>query len=413
MRKGSIYLYLVFAILFVFVLACKPPRENQIVQPQRQVMDNPFLQSFIKGIDHCLMDSLAKYPVPGLAICIVKDSAVVYTRCFGEKEFGSGDSLDIHSAFRLASVSKPIAALLAATYVKDSLLDWEDKVVQHLPWFKLCSPYQTNDLRVAHVLSHTSGVPYHALTNFIEYGECLDTMIWMLREPEIDSISPVGQIYSYQNVTYSVIEKVMQSISGITYEEMISERLFGPLGMEDASVTYQGLFADSNVAYPHFFYNGTWNRVPVKKTYYNAKPAGGVNASISDMSKILLLALGNQPDVVPGHVLKEMYQPRVETPIKYKYFSRWDSLQDMYYGLGFRILHTSYDTIIYHGGYANAYRSELAFSPKNKIGICILSNSPAYMTNICVPAFFDFYEQYADSVRMFELDSVKTPLLKN
>lgn len=77
-------------------------------------------------------------------------------------------------------------------------------------------------------------------------------------------------------------------------------------------------------------------------------------------------------------------------------------LSDSFYGLGWRILHYPNDTLIYHGGYVNGYRSEVAVNPHDKIAVCILANAPGDLADNGIPLFFDLFNSKRDAINAWE-----------
>jgi beta-lactamase class C len=143
-------------------------------------------------------------------------------------------------------------------------------------------------------------------------------------------------------------------------------------------------------------------RTEVSTKFYNAVAAGGVNASISDMSQWLLLLLGNRPDLIHPSTLDTVFAPRIKTNNERRFFSDWLGDKEAFYGLGWRILHTPTDTIIYHGGYVNSYKGEVAINRKEKVGVCILMNGAGSLAGTLIPGFFERYETYADSIHAWK-----------
>ena len=70
--------------------------------------------------------------------------------------------------------------------------------------------------------------------------------------------------------------------------------------------------------------------------------------------------------------------------------------------MGWRVLTFKNDTIEYHGGYVNGYRSEVAIDRKNKLAICILTNSAGDLPDQAIPKFFMQYSKRSDSIAMWE-----------
>ena len=98
-------------------------------------------------------------------------------------------------------------------------------------------------------------------------------------------------------------------------------------------------------------------------------PAAGVNASANDMAEWLRLLMGNRPDIISQSTLDKVFTPYINMHPKEKTLRRWRPFDHAYYALGWRVLEKAGRRIIYHGGYVNNYRAEIAFDPNEKIGV--------------------------------------------
>jgi beta-lactamase class C len=329
--------------------------------------------------------------VPGAAVAIVKNSEIIFLKGFGVKEVGTRDKIDTRTLFRLGSVSKSVTSLLAGILVEDSIIGWDDPVSKYLPDFSLRTLPGANELLVKHILSHTTGLPYHAYTNLVEEGHDHEYLTTLLCD--INVIGNPGEVYSYQNVAYSIIEQIIAAASCESFETQMKEKVFGPLRMSQASLSYDDFTHNSNAASPHLFRGGRWKQIPVSDTYYNVASAGGINASITDMAKWMLAMLGHQADVISQNALSELYQPRIRATAKNRNFNRWSRIKRSYYGLGWRVIQFPSDTLSYHGGYVNGFRSEVALNLDEELGICVLMNAPGDLADISIPAFLKVYDK--------------------
>ena len=98
-------------------------------------------QDFPRGLlDREIDKALADFQVPGLAIGIVKEGRTILLKGYGIKTAGGREPVDGNTVFGLGSASKTFTAGLAATLVLEGRLDWDDKIVKHLPDFKLYDP---------------------------------------------------------------------------------------------------------------------------------------------------------------------------------------------------------------------------------------------------------------------------------
>ncbi len=410
--------YIVCGLLLLvglaFVYSPEPPKQNLklIVAKEAEpvvlvekdisaVVDpNPYTQKVLSQYEEFIERAIRAGTSPGAAVAIVKDSSIIYLKGFGLKQVGEPDSINTNTVFRLGSVSKCFASVLAGTLVSDHLFSWDDPLIKYLPDFALKSKESTEKLTVRHVLSHTIGLPYHAFTNMIEERASLDTLFKELRY--LDLIGEPGKVYSYQNVGYSLIGEVIKATTHKSFEEALTEKVFRPLHMKNSSASYDAMVNNSNIAKPHLFTRKHWVSIPVSDTYYDVTPAGGVNASIADMALWLKALLGNDQEVLTSATLDQIFEPQVRAISKNRNFWKWKKPKASYYALGWRVLTFKNDTIEYHGGYVNGYRSEVAIDRKNRIAICVLTNSAGNLADQSIPEFLTRFSQQEDSIAAWE-----------
>ena len=344
----------------------------------------------IFNYDTFIRNSFEAENLPGLALVIVKNNQILLMKGYGVKEFEGNDSVDVNTVFRLGSVSKGFASVLTGILVNDKKLSWNDQVVKYVPDFSLKNPDYTKQLTIRHILSHSSGLPMHTYTDMLDYNVPYSKIKPLIGT--VDPIAPPGKEYSYQNVVYSVISDVVHSATNQDYQTLIQNKIFIPLNMEHASIDFESMGHNSNIAMPHLYAgNNLWKSQRLNSRYYTVAPASGVNASISDMAKWLMALLGDYPEFVPESALEEVFSPQIYTPIKRKFRRSWKNLDNLYYGLGWRIFETNGENIIYHGGYVRGYRAEIALDYKDKVGIAVLFNCNCKLANKCIPEFWELY----------------------
>ena len=325
----------------------------------------------------------------GAAFTIVHGGEVVFTGTYGVREKGSLKEVDEHTLFRMASVSKGFAGVLASMLEQDGAFSLNDKVVEHYPGFLLKDSLSTADLTIRNLLSHTSGLVPYAFDNLVEADQDLTTIIERL--DEVDISAPPGELYGYQNVMFSMLDPIVRNATGIPYKALLQDKIFNPLGMTDASAGPVYMDRNPNLAYPHIRTKNGYVALEPHEGYYNVLPAAGVNASISDMSKWLLALLGYSPEWMPDTILSNISTPVIYTPLKWQYTRYWKPFRERYYSLGWRIYNYQGRQIVYHGGYIRGYRAEIAFCPSEDVGIAFMQNSPNNLASRCVPTFMDLF----------------------
>ncbi len=388
-------IYVLFLLVPLF-FTCTISQNNKPKEPPK----NPHLEAFTADYIQSFQTILAQTKTPGAGLVIVKDTTILHLSGHGAKAAFSNDSVDINTIFRIGSLSKGFASILAGILVEKGTLKWTDKVNKYLPEFILKDSLQSGRVNLIHLLSQSSGLPYHAYTNLVEAGLDMRQIARELKKVKL--IGKEGEIYAYQNASYSLIGEIMEIVNKESLPQIFEDELLNPLQAENTSTEYEAFIQADNIALPHRGGNGNWQQRPISKKYYNAIPAGGVNASIADMGEWLQLLLGNRPEIIQQKTLDEIFKPRINTNNKNRYFHDWPMVEDAFYGLGWRILTNAQDTLIYHGGFVNGYRGEILIHPKEKLGICVLVNAPSELANQAIPLFLEAYASKRDSVHAWE-----------
>ncbi|MEM6630480.1 MAG: serine hydrolase domain-containing protein [Bacteroidota bacterium] len=350
---------------------------------------NPYLEDVCEDFESYFQKEMDETHTPGAALVIVKDTNILLIKGFGVGNIHTSDSIGVHTAFRIGSLSKGFASVLAAMLEREGYFDWRDPVQSYVPEFQLKSPKQSDKLTIQHILSQRTGLPRHAFTNLIEQRVDMNRIYREIRT--VNLVGKVGEIYSYQNVAYNLIADISEKATGREYVHLLHDHIFTPLKMHDASCSYIGISSTPDKALPHFSRKGKWKQARISTKYYNAVPAGGINASISDMAIWIKLLLGNRPEIISPESLDHIFTPNIFTNNRNRYFHRWPYLKKAYYGMGWRVVQDAQDTIIYHGGYVNGFRSEIAINRKERIGICVLTNAPTELAPRAIPTFMDVY----------------------
>ena len=372
-----------------------PKIESPIVEKkERGNKDQDSIAIFLNYYDKFFTTNFNVSECPGAAVVIVKDSVVVYKKGFGVKQLNTNDSVDVNTIFRIGSLSKGVTSVLAGNMVDKDELSWDMKIKDIVPGFALKDKAQSDRLEINHILSHTTGLYKYTFSRQISSGFSLDQLIRQFKYKGV--VSKEGTDYEYQNAIFSVIEKAMEGQTQKTFQQLLEERVFKPAGMLSASVTFDEIKNNNNVALPHKYnhYSKKYYLADLHKGYYNVAAAGGVNASITDMGEYLKVLMGYKPEVISNHSLQDIYNPKICTSDEETYVNLWEGVTDSYYAMGWRILDYHGRRIIYHGGNVNEYKTQLMIDPENKIGICVLFNAPNGFNGPVIPTFLNYYDFY-------------------
>lgn len=358
-------------------------------------------QTFLDAYEAYLRAERRQSTVPALAVTVVKDGRIVLERAWGVRSLTDSlpKGVNKRTVFRLASLSKGFAPVLGGILVEKGLIDWSDPVIDYVPHLQLSDPEHARALNLEHVLSHTTGLPRHAYSNLVNMGRPYQDILPMLAE--VPLAHAPGEFYNYQNVAYSLSGDVYEKATGKSYGTLMEEYVLKPAGMNTASVGYEKMVGRSNKALPHAPDARGFHRVELEPDWYTVAPAAGVNASIRDMGKWLGLLMGHRPDVIADSTLEKIFTPYVPVSRRESNLRRWrPGLEASWYALGWRVMDYRNNRIIYHGGYVNGYRTEIAFDRERKIGVAVLSSAHAPFIGESMPAFWDLYEEMLEQPPM-------------
>ena len=380
----------------------------QSSQPQTKTRPaNPYKVRLVDSVEQYFQQAVDNGWVVGAAVALVNEESIIYLGGFGHRDVSQADTVDQHTVFRIGSLSKGFAGILAATLVEEEKLDWATTVDQYLPEFQLHPTSATDKVTLQHLLSHTAGFPYHTYTNLVEAGLPLSTIATRMKD--VPLVDAPGKLYSYQNAAFALSGELLSRALKQPFDSLLYQRLFRPLQMHHASTSLAALQSATNIAYPHRRRNGQWQRVELNDKYYNAIAAGGINASIEDMAKWLQSLLGQNPQVISPATLQATFEPLIATKDHNRYYHKWKGHLESYYGKGWRIHtfegndSTTVDTLIHHGGQVNNYRSEIAIHPQSGIGICVLFNAAGPLSQKCIPFCLSQFHSQIDSIQNWEL----------
>lgn len=328
------------------------------------------------------------HAVAGMATAVVVNDKVVFEHTLGYANATTKEAVTPDTVFRLASLSKAFATALTGVLVNDGKLSWDTRLVNVLPFFKLKSVPDTEQATVGDILGQRLGLPRNTYDNMLEDDIPYEELVRKL--DEVDMTCSVGQCYGYQNVAFSLIGDVVYAMTGDFFYRLVDKRLFFPLGMKTASYGRDALESSKSWARPHRAYGHGWLPFEPKENYYRVAPAAGVNASLHDMEQWLIAQMGGRPDVLPQSVLNTLHTSGVATPVELRSTPwRRARLTDAHYALGWRVFEYGGETLVFHAGAVEGYRTMIGFFPKYHAGVVTMWNSTGPMPSGLMPMVFD------------------------
>lgn len=350
----------------------------------------------IDSLKQYLEEARIKWQVPALAVGIIHNDSIVLLNGFGEREIGTGKTVDGNTVFAVASNTKAFTATAMGMLVDEGKLDWDDPVTQYLPWFKLYHPYVTENLTIRDLLSHRSGLATFS-GDLIWYGSNHSRDEILRRARFLKPKHGFRAEFGYSNILYLAAGQIIEKVSGISWDDFLKQRIFDPLGMDHTNTSTLSLDLKGNTAIPH---NDVDDEV-VAISYLNwdnIGPAGSINSSASDMLKWIRLQLNdgklNDEQLVSSKALREMRTPQTIQNVSQFSEKLWPSTHFKSYGMGWGVMDYHGKKIISHSGGYDGMISYSGFVPETKLGFVILTNKNS---SLYYPLMFKILDTFLSS----------------
>src|SRR3954467_9532037 len=172
-----------------------------------------------------------KHGVPGATLAIL-DREEVGEAAYGVLNIRTGVETTTDSLFQIGSISKVWTATLIMQLVDEGLLDLDAPVVTYLPDFKVADPEVTRTVTTRHLLAHTSGIDGDHFLDTGRGDDCVEKYVASCAE--LKQNHPLGATMSYCNSGYTVLGRILEVLRGQTWDTILRERLFAPLGLKTA-----------------------------------------------------------------------------------------------------------------------------------------------------------------------------------
>ncbi|MEP6620246.1 MAG: serine hydrolase [bacterium] len=322
------------------------------------------------GFDAYANAALKTLNVPGAAVAIVRNDSVIYAKGFGVVARGQSP-VNARTLFEIGSSTKAFTATLVAMGVTDGKLRYDDLISKYLPDFKLYDPVASAQVTLRDGLVHRSGIGRGELI-WLDAGTSRDDVLHRVRflRPE----SGFRSKWSYQNILYLAAGEAVGKAEGSTWDDLVQQRIFTPLGMTSSAVTYRGL-TTTNLAVPHRMDHDT----AYGEGQFNAEniaPAGSILSSAVDMAQWLRFQLNdgvvNGKRLVSSAALRETHSPQMIMGSGAPGGS--DLTLFATYGMGWMVEDYRHELMWEHGGNTPGMTAAVGMLPERRFGVVVLSN---------------------------------------
>ncbi|MEX0891214.1 MAG: serine hydrolase domain-containing protein [Gemmatimonadota bacterium] len=320
--------------------------------------------------------------VVGAAALVMRDGRVLDRLELGMADRAAGVPVDSATLFHWGSITKTLTAIAVMQLRDRGLLTLDDPVVDYVPELRrVHDPYRALEgITIRMLLSHTAGFmnptwPYdegHAWEPFepTEWAQLVAMMPYQRLH------FPPGSRYGYSNPAFIYLARIVEQLSGDSWESYVHKNIFGPLGLTRSyfRATPYHLAVDRSHNYhvrrdslgaPVVIDNGA-DFDPGITT-----PNGGWNAPLGDLATYAAFLTGAAPNdtILPSAALQEMWRPVAPMTAGYQ------AGAGQWMGLSFFILGEGEDRVLGHTGSQAGFRVFLFFNPRTRTAVIVAYNT--------------------------------------
>lgn len=281
---------------------------------------NPALNK-LSELDSYVQSVVKENEIPSLAVAIIDSSGIKHLTTSGIRKKGGSTKVTNQDLWHLGSNTKAMTSVLTAMLIQDGILDWDTKIIDAFPDYPDIIHSEYHKITVHELLTHTSGlkVNYGNNDTFSELEireRRLKVVLENLKEP---SDKERGN-YLYSNLGYIIAGTMIEQLTGKSWESLMKEKVFSPLGMSTASFGVPGTIGKVDQPWGHIKLSALLPWFPVQlDNLETLGPAGTVHCSIEDWSKFISFQLLKKDT----SLLNSQLRSHLLEPVKKDYACGW------------------------------------------------------------------------------------------
>jgi CubicO group peptidase (beta-lactamase class C family) len=311
----------------------------------------------LEGYAAFIEQSREAWKAPGVAVAVVRDGKVVHAEGYGFRDVAAELPVTSDTLFAVGSTTKAFTATLVGMLVDEGKLDWDEPVRTYLPRFDMFDPFADDRISARDLLTHRSGLPRHDLS-WYGAGASRDELV--RRIAYLEPNRGFRDRFQYQNLMYMTAGYLAGRIEETTWEELIRQRILGPLEMKTTNLSIDAMQQAEDRALGYKKEENDDGEESIEVMPYRPivgdAPAGSINSSVAEMANWVLLHLNggvfNEKRLVSEATMDTMHSPQVVVPTDslLHRLSVYPEMPHLMYGMGWFIQSYRGHELIHHGG---------------------------------------------------------------
>lgn len=319
-------------------MTCEPKLEPSILE---------------KHLAQLLQRECSNKQIPGLYAVLLDQEGIVWQSSGGSADLAGVRPFTEDTLFRIGSITKLVTGFLVMQQVESGRIALDDPIGKHLPEFQPHSDFD-NPITIRRLLQHKSGLVREAPGGcyFLSSNASLEEIVSSLNQTRL--LWEPGTKTSYSNAGVCVLGLMLERLESKPYEQLVQERIFKPLGMQDSRLELNEDVRAALAEAQMCPYHQKTQPAPVNKP--NSVPAGGIFSSPRDLARLASTLLRGGEPVLSASLLQSMWQLERE---------------DDTIALGFFVRELFGHKAVGHGGTIYGYATELELLPSENLGVLV------------------------------------------
>ena len=302
-------------------------------------------------VDDYIRSQMERQHLPGLSLAVLKEGQIIKAEGYGLANLELNVPARPETVYKIGSVSKQFIASGIMLLVAEDRLSLDDKVSKFLEG----TPESWQDITVRNLLTHTSGI--------VEEAPGFDPLKIQSDFDVIKSAFSLplrfapGDKWAYCNVGYFALAEIIHKVTGKSWFEFLSERIFAPADMKATRVTSMTELI-ANRASGYHWDHGRFVNAPI---YFAVRPSGAFLSTVLDLAKWDSILYSDK-------ILKKTLREQMWTPVKLNNGTTYP------YGFGWGFDTVGGHTFLTHNGSLPGFRAAFTRFVEDKLSIVILTN---------------------------------------
>ncbi len=326
----------------------------------------------ISELDRFIDEARVIASVPGAAVAVVQDGAVVLAKGYGVRTIGAKDEVGPRTLFMTGSIGKSLTALMMARLVDEGTISWDTPVTTALPGFVIGDAATTELVTMRHTLCACTGVPHREFDFLFEWVEAEERLASM---KAMAPTTGLGETFQYSDLMVMAggfaAARARSPNEGLqpAYRGAMQSLVFEPLRMTSTTFDFERVMRSDHAAPHSRDLHGEPVAIPVDAERWTVPlgPAGAMWSNVEDMAQYVALELGKGELEGTRLVSERQLMARREPQAKIS--------DEESYALGWEVGHRNDLHSVGHGGGTSGFQSRLEFLPEHGVGIIVLTNA--------------------------------------